>query len=200
MPRACFAIRRSTATRCRSMSQSRRPGDAAETTDEGDLRANPTQMTQAGDDDRGTSQARKYYVDGVEVRILAEQVQYLGANGELITESFTDYTGENLTQRSIRRWTSFPARLVQRRTQGSIVAELLEQGVFLDKLQEDVGLDLDPFDLICHVAFDRKALTRSERANKRARSRLFREVRRHGAQGVGGAGDQVCRGWVCHAG
>jgi type I restriction enzyme R subunit len=33
-------------------------------------------------------------------------------------------------------------------------------------MQEDVGLDLDPFDLICHVAFDRKALTRSERANK----------------------------------
>ena len=46
------------------------------------------------------------------------------------------------------------------------MAELLENGVFLDKMQEDVGLDLDPFDLICHVAFDRKALTRGERANK----------------------------------
>jgi type I restriction enzyme R subunit len=35
----------------------------------------------------------------------------------------------------------------------------------LDQLQAEVGLDLDPFDLICHVAFDRKALTRSERAH-----------------------------------
>ena len=48
----------------------------------------------------------------------------------------------------------------------AIVAGLLEHGVFLDKMQEEVGLDLDPFDLICHVAFDCKALTRSERANR----------------------------------
>jgi type I restriction enzyme R subunit len=43
---------------------------------------------------------------------------------------------------------------------------LLERGVFLDRMQADAGLDVDPFDLICHLAFDRKALTRSERARR----------------------------------
>lgn len=47
----------------------------------------------------------------------------------------------------------------------AILSELLEQGVFLDQLGSEVGLELDPFDLICHIAFDRKAQTRSERAN-----------------------------------
>jgi type I restriction enzyme R subunit len=91
-------------------------------------------------------------------------VQYLGINGELVTESFTDYTRQNLVTKFPTVETFLTAWFNSER-KAAIVAELLEQGVFLDKLQEDVGLDLDPFDLICHVAFDRKAQTRSERAN-----------------------------------
>ena len=37
-------------------------------------------------------------------------------------------------------------------------------GLPLDPIAEEVGKDLDPFDLICHIAFDRKPLTRRERA------------------------------------
>jgi type I restriction enzyme R subunit len=109
---------------------------------------------------------RKYVIkDSVGVYVLSQQVQYLGLNGELVTESFTDYTRKNLITQFPTIETFLTAWFNAERKQ-AIVEELLEQGVFLDKMQEDVGLDLDPFDLICHVAFDRKALTRGERANK----------------------------------
>jgi type I restriction enzyme R subunit len=119
-----------------------------------------------GGDEDGEDRPRKYLVkDKVGVYVTSTQVQYLGVNGELVTESFTDYTRQNLITKYPTIETFLTAWFNAERKQ-AIVAELLEQGVFLDKLQEDVGLDLDPFDLICHVAFDRKALTRSERANK----------------------------------
>ena len=54
-------------------------------------------------------------------------------------------------------------------------AELLEQGFLLDKLREAANADLDPFDLICHVAFDRPPLTRGERARSARKSALFDE-------------------------
>ena len=125
-------------------------------------------------DEDGDDGPRKYVVkDKVGVYVSSTQVQYLGVNGELVTESFTDYTRQNLITKYPTIETFLTAWFNAERKQ-AIVAELLEQGVFLDKLQEDVGLDLDPFDLICHVAFDRKALTRSERANKvRSKPKYF---------------------------
>ena len=109
---------------------------------------------------------RKYMVrERVGVYVNSSHVQYIGTDGQLVTESFTDYTKQNLITKFPTIETFLTAWFNAERKQ-AIVAELLENGVFLDKMQEEVGLDLDPFDLICHVAFDRKALTRSERANK----------------------------------
>jgi len=130
-----------------------------------------------GDDtggEEGGDEPRKYMVkDKIGVYVSSTHVQYLGVNGELVTESFTDYTKQNLITKYPTIETFLTAWFNAERKQ-AIVTELLEQGVFLDKLQEDVGLDLDPFDLICHVAFDRKALTRSERANKvRSKPKYF---------------------------
>ena len=43
---------------------------------------------------------------------------------------------------------------------------LLERGIDLELLKSDQKmLDVDDFDFICHVAFDKKPLTRKERAN-----------------------------------
>jgi type I restriction enzyme R subunit len=121
-----------------------------------------------GEDERGEENGtpRKYTVkEKVGVYVTSSQVQYIGTDGKLVTESFTNYTRKNLITKYPTIETFLTAWFNAERKQ-AIVAELLEQGVFLDKMQEDVGLDLDPFDLICHVAFDRKALTRSERANR----------------------------------
>jgi type I restriction enzyme R subunit len=115
------------------------------------------------DDDAGDDAPRKYRVRGVDVQVKSKQVHYIGANGQLITESFTDYTRKNLLD-AYPTVEGFLQVWFNEDRKEAIVAELLERGVFLAKLQDEVGLDLDPFDLICHVAFDRKALTRSERA------------------------------------
>lgn len=105
----------------------------------------------------------KVYVDGVGARILAERVEYLDEDGKLVTESLRDYTRKALRKRYasldafLRRWKG------EARKQ-AIIEELAAEGLPLDPLAEEVGRQLDPFDLICHVAFDRPALTRRERA------------------------------------
>jgi len=107
---------------------------------------------------------RKYYIDDVEVMVVSERVQYYGNDGKLITESLKDYTKKRILKEYaslddfLNRWKSAERKQ-------AIINELLEHGVFLHELQEEVGKDFDPFDLICHVAFDQPPLTRRERAN-----------------------------------
>jgi type I restriction enzyme, R subunit len=117
---------------------------------------------------------QKYYVDGVEVRILAERVQYLGRDGELRTASFREFSRENL-RGQYASLDAFLTRWNAAARKEALLAELLEQGFLLDKLQDGANADLDPFDLICAVAFDRPPLTRSERARSARKSALFDE-------------------------
>lgn len=107
---------------------------------------------------------RIYYVNSVQVQVINERVQYYGENGELITESLTDYTKKTV-QKEFRTLDEFIQSWSEADKKEAIIEELLEQGVLLDELQEEVGKEFDPFDLICHVAFDQKPLTRKERAN-----------------------------------
>ncbi|MBF4313312.1 hypothetical protein EAY03_26485, partial [Vibrio anguillarum] len=47
----------------------------------------------------------------------------------------------------------------------AIIDELAEEGIIWEALELEVGKDLDPFDMICHVVYDQPALTRKERAD-----------------------------------
>lgn len=111
-----------------------------------------------------TGPQKKIYVDGIGATILAERVEYLDANGKLVTESLKDFTRKHLTKRFatmddfLRRWNE------EERKQ-AIIDELAEEGLDLEVIGSELGKDLDPFDLICHVAFDATPLTRKERAN-----------------------------------
>ncbi len=115
---------------------------------------------------------RKYYVDSVEVVISNERVQYRGADGKLTTETFQAFSRRNLInaygslEGFLNKWND-----VERKD--AILAELFEQGVLLDELAQAVGLDMDPFDLVCHVAFDQPPLTRQERANNVTKRNYF---------------------------
>lgn len=106
---------------------------------------------------------RKIYVDGVKVTILTERVEYLDENGKLITESLRDYTRAALRKRYaslddfLKRWKGAERKQ-------AILEELANEGLPIDVIGTELGKNLDPFDLICHVAFDAKPLTRSERA------------------------------------
>ncbi len=114
----------------------------------------------------------KLYVDGVEVSVLAERVQYYDAHGALVTESFRAFSRKNVL-RLYATLEDFLTRWSKAEIKSAILAELLEQGVLLDALEEEVGHDFDPFDLICHVAYDRLALTRGERARKVRATHVF---------------------------
>jgi type I restriction enzyme R subunit len=115
---------------------------------------------------------RKYYVHEVEVRVATERVQYLDEKGKLITESLKDYSRKTL----LREYTTLDEFLTvwnDAERKHAILQELAAKGVFLDELADQVGHDYDPFDLICHIAYDRPPLTRRERAEQVKKRDLF---------------------------
>jgi type I restriction enzyme R subunit len=115
---------------------------------------------------------RKIYVDGVGAEIVAERVEYLDENGRLVTESLRDFTKKVLKKRFaslddfLKRW-----KAAERKQ--AVVDELEAEGLLLDPIAEELGKDLDPFDLICHIAFDKKPLTRRERAENVKKRDVF---------------------------
>jgi type I restriction enzyme R subunit len=118
---------------------------------------------QTGIGGAGGGPQKKVYVDGVGAVIVAERVEYLDENGKLVTESLRDFTKRALRKRFaslddfLKRWNAADRKQ-------AILEELAAEGLPLDPIVEELGRDLDPFDLICHVAFDAKPLTRRERA------------------------------------
>ncbi|AYD39636.1 DEAD/DEAH box helicase [Clostridium fermenticellae] len=115
---------------------------------------------------------KKYYVDDVEVKVINDRVQYYGNDGKLITESLVDYTKKNIKKEFasldefLRKWSETDKKEELR-------LHLEEEGIFLEDLEDEVGKDMDTFDLICHVAFDMPALTRKERANNVKKRNYF---------------------------
>jgi type I restriction enzyme R subunit len=106
---------------------------------------------------------RKVTVNGVEVLIIKERVQYLGEDGKIITESLRDYTRKNI-RASYASLDSFLSSWKAADKKRAIVEELEQHGVIFAALQEEIGSAFDPFDLICHIAYEQKPLTRRERA------------------------------------
>lgn len=110
----------------------------------------------------------KYIVDekGCNVQILGKTVSVYDANGKLLRqESIVDYTKSNILGKYasldnfIRQWTAEEKK-------EAIKKLLEEQGIDLQQMKEEQGMeDVDDFDFICHVAYDKKPLTRRERAN-----------------------------------
>ena len=109
----------------------------------------------------------KYHVNGKDIQIDTEKVSYLGADGHtLVTESLTDFTRKNIRGKYatlndfINKWSATDRKK-------AIVDELQEYDVIIDAIRESNPelANADIFDIICHVAFDKKPLTRRERAN-----------------------------------
>jgi type I restriction enzyme R subunit len=115
---------------------------------------------------------KKVYVDGVHAKIIAERVEFLDADGKLVTESLKDFTKKALRKR-FASLDEFLQRWNHAERKQAVIDELEEEGLPLDSLAEEVGKDLDAFDLICHVAFDRPPLTRKERAENVRKRDVF---------------------------
>ncbi len=124
---------------------------------------------QLGDE---VQETRKYYVNGVNVSVTAKRVQYLDGDGKLVTESFKDYTRKALA----KQFTSlddFRKKWHSTKRKQAVIDELAELGVIWEALEQEVGKDMDPFDMICHVVYDQPPLTRKERVEKVKKRNYF---------------------------
>ena len=108
---------------------------------------------------------KKYYIKDVEVKVISERVQYIDKDGKLITENLIDYTRKNILGQ-YARLDIFLKKWNEAKKKQAIIEELMQEGVLLDAIREETGQrDMDDFDLILHLAYDKKPLTRAERVN-----------------------------------
>jgi len=106
----------------------------------------------------------KYYVNGVNVAVLNERIQYMDGNGKLITGSLRDYTKQKVREQ-YQSLDDFLNKWNQADKKHAIIEELTEQGIVFENLKDAINKEMDIFDLICHTAFDQPPLTRAERVN-----------------------------------
>ena len=123
-------------------------------------------------DDEGKIQ--KFYVKEADVSVLNQSEQYLDSSGKLIADKMIDYTkkeinGEYKTLNDfLNKWNILDQKK-------ALIEELSQKGIVFDALQEQIpnGKQYDPFDLILHVAYGKKPLTRSERVKKVQKDNYF---------------------------
>jgi type I restriction enzyme R subunit len=127
----------------------------------------------------GSGEGRvKYVIDDVNVRVAVERSQYLDADGKLVTEDYRVLLKGNIKnalQAEFGSLTEFLRRWSGAERKQAILEELADHGVPLDILQQAVpnGIELDVFDLVTHVAFNQKPLTRRERADNVKKRDVF---------------------------
>jgi len=114
----------------------------------------------------------KYYVNGVNVAVLNERIQYMDGNGKLITGSLKHYTKQKVREQ-YQSLDDFLNKWNQADKKQAIIEELTEQGIVFENLKEAINKEMDIFDLICHTAFDQPPLTRAERANNIKKRNYF---------------------------
>ncbi|MEL7569466.1 MAG: DEAD/DEAH box helicase family protein, partial [Eubacteriaceae bacterium] len=113
---------------------------------------NPPEGEQWNPPDGENPIIKKIHVNGIEIKILNERVQYYDQNGKLITESLRDYSKKNILNQYatldvfLSAWSKTDKKT-------AIIKELEARGVILEALKNEAGKkDLDDFDLICHIA------------------------------------------------
>jgi type I restriction enzyme, R subunit len=116
-------------------------------------------------DDSYNVGVRRYVVANVEVRVIAERVQYYDSSGKLIAESLKDYTRKTVNK-EFTSLDDFLVRWSSADKKQAIVDELAKEGIFFEALADEIGKDCDPFDLLCHIAWDMPPLTRKERVER----------------------------------
>lgn len=121
---------------------------------------------------KSSTKAEKVYVNGVDVTVLNSRQLYFDKDGKPVTLSLKDYS-KDILQSNFQSLDQFLQTWSNTDKKEAILQELQEQGVPIDELLKAVDRDSDIFDIICHVAFDQKPLTRKERANNVKKRNYF---------------------------
>ena len=113
------------------------------------------------------TEPRKFYFDGGQVEIAAELVHELDADGkQLRVVKLTDYTAEKV-RTLCTGLEDLRARWADAEQRAAIIEQLAERGIDFQTVAAQAGKpDADPFDLLCHLAFNAPVLTRRQRADQ----------------------------------
>ncbi len=122
-----------------------------------------------GNQDVITERPPVYKLSGVPYAVVKEQVQYLGPDGKLLTLSLKDFTRKNILAHYPTLESFFAAWQSAERRQ-AIIDQIDESGIPLEELQKQVGVEFDLFDLVMHVAYDKKMIKKNERVEMVKRS------------------------------
>ncbi|MCG3686945.1 DEAD/DEAH box helicase family protein [Aliarcobacter butzleri] len=124
----------------------------------------PFNIPDAGEIKDNEKQKReKVYINGVDITILNERVQIRNSEGKLITTSYKEYSKQKLHE-EFSSLNDFLNRWSNSEKKQAIIDELYEKNIIFEELKVDIGKEMDIFDLICHIAYDKPPLTRKERA------------------------------------
>ena len=120
----------------------------------------------------------RYTIDDEAVRIAIERSQYLDENGKLITEEYRVHLKDEIKKTLLREFGTlgdFLRRWTEAERKQAVIDELKEQGIPLKVLREAVpkGDEIDPFDLVAHIAFDQPPLSRKERVDNVKKRNYF---------------------------
>ena len=119
---------------------------------------------------------RKFYIDGGEVEIIGHLVYDLDTDGKkLQVVKYTEYSGRALRTLYPTR-EALQSKWANPDTRAEVLRELAERGISFEELASSSEQpDADPFDLLCHLAWNAPLLTRRERAEqaKRQAQNLF---------------------------
>ena len=120
-----------------------------------------------------TKRREKFYIDGIDVHAILEKNLCYDEHGKLITQNLINFSKDNILK-EYRSLDEFINRWNDAERKEAIIHELYEHDVFLEELREEIDSDdLDDFDLICQIAFDKKPLTRSQRARNVKKRRFL---------------------------
>jgi type I restriction enzyme R subunit len=117
--------------------------------------------------DDSERQSRKFYFDGGQVEIAAHLVYELDPDGnQLSVVKFIDYAADKV-RTLYPSAANLKSQWANPEQRSEIIEKLAERGIDFDELaQATRQLQADPFDLLCHIAFNAPLRTRRERADR----------------------------------
>ncbi len=140
------------------------PGDSNENSDSFSDKADNCSGDQANRHKSGGRE--KYVINGVPVSIINEKVEYLDANGNLITESIIDYSRSNL-RRLYPYYEEFRKIWLAQKKKQELLDQLVADGVFIDFVRETIPENhVDDYDVLSYIGYEKQPLTKEERIDR----------------------------------
>lgn len=114
----------------------------------------------------------KFVLGSEPVQTIARTIHYRNAEGKVVVENVEVFT-KRCVQGKFESLQSFLAIWRGADKKELVIGELEREGVSFSDLAEQLDTDIDPFDLICHIVYNKPPLTRAERAKNVRKRNIF---------------------------